>query len=339
MKVAMFWERLENGKVRCELCRHRCVIYPNKLGVCGVRVNKDSTLYTLVWGKPIALNIDPIEKKPLFHFLPGTKTFSLATIGCNFRCLNCQNWEISQSRFEEGRIDKKEDYFLPEEVVRITKERKCKSISYTYTEPTIFYEWAYDISKLASKEGIYNIFVTNGYISEIALKEISPYLNAANVDLKSFRKEFYHKIAGARLEGVLESLKLMKKLGIWIEVTTLLIPRLNDSKEELSDIANFIAKELGPETPWHISRFYPHYKMENIPPTPNSSLRNAREIGLKIGLKYVYTGNVPGDEGEHTYCPKCKRKIIERYGFSILSYKIKDGFCNFCGEKIEGFGL
>lgn len=339
MKEAMFWERLENGKIRCELCRHRCVIYPDRLGVCGVRINKNSTLYTLVWGKPIALNVDPIEKKPLFHFFPGTKTFSLATVGCNFRCLNCQNWEISQSRFERVRIDEGEDYFLPEKIVRVAKERKCKSISYTYTEPTIFYEWAYDISKIASKDGIYNIFVTNGYISETALKEISSYLHAANVDLKSFRREFYHKIAGARLEGVLDSLKLMKRLGIWIEATTLLIPNLNDSMEELSEIANFIMKELGSETPWHISRFYPHYKMKNLMPTPNSSIRNAREIGLKTGLKYVYAGNVPGDEGEHTYCPKCQKAIIERYGFSILSYKIKDGFCSLCGEKIDGFGL
>lgn len=339
MKEAMFWEKLENGKVRCELCRHRCVIYPDKLGVCGVRINLNSKLYTLVWGKPIALNVDPIEKKPLFHFLPGTRTFSLATVGCNFRCLNCQNWEISQSRFEPGKIKEKGDYFLPEEIVNLTKEKKCKSISYTYTEPTIFYEWAYDISKLAWEDRIYNIFVTNGYISEIALREISPYLHAANVDLKSFRKDFYHKVAGAKLEGVLDSLKIMKKLGIWIEVTTLLIPRMNDSEEELTDIAKFIKKELGEETPWHISRFYPHYKMDNIPPTSQKTLKRAREIGLEIGLKYVYTGNVPGDEGEHTYCPKCKKILIERYGFSILNYKIKDSSCSFCGEKIDGFGL
>ncbi len=339
MKEAMFWERMDGGKVRCNLCRHRCVIYPKKLGVCGVRINIDSTLYTLVWGKPIAVNIDPVEKKPLFHFFPGSKTFSVATVGCNFRCLNCQNWEISQSRFTEADANKKEEYFLPELAVKLAKEKKCKSISYTYTEPTIFYEWAYDISKLAWENEIYNIFVTNGYMSEEALKTIYPYLHAANVDLKSFRKEFYYKIAGARLEGVLDSLKKMKKLGIWIEVTTLLIPGLNDSKEELSDISNFIKTELGAETPWHVSRFYPHYKLNEIPPTPNGTILTAREIGIKNGLKYVYTGNVPGNQGEHTYCPNCQRLIVERYGFSILSYKIQNGFCSFCGNKIDGIGV
>ncbi|MGQ9617629.1 MAG: AmmeMemoRadiSam system radical SAM enzyme [Candidatus Aminicenantia bacterium] len=339
MKEAMFWEKMENGKVRCELCRHRCVIYPDKLGACGVRVNKNSTLYTLVWGKPVAVHIDPIEKKPLFHFLPGTSTFSVATVGCNFRCLNCQNWEISQSRFKEEEFNKGKDYFLPEEVVKIAMEKGCKSISYTYTEPTIFFEWAYDISKLAWKDGIFNIFVTNGYMTERAILEISPYLHAANVDLKSFRKEFYHKVAGARLEGVLESLKIMKKLKIWVEVTTLLIPGMNDSEGEIKDIANFIKNELGEGTPWHISRFYPHFKMNKIPPTPSSTLKRAREIGLMSGLKYVYTGNVPGDEGENTYCPNCHKVIIKRYGFSILGYNIKNGFCNFCGEKIHGFGF
>jgi pyruvate formate lyase activating enzyme len=231
-----------------------------------------------------------------------------------------------------------EDY-SPNEVVSLSIKNNCLSISYTYTEPTIFYEFAFDTSKLANQKNLKNIFVTNGYITAEALKEINPYLDAANVDLKSFRKDFYKKYPKAKLEGVLDTLKLMKEFGIWVEVTTLLIPTLNDSEEELRDIAKFIKKELGKETPWHISRFYPTYQMTHLPSTSSEKLMRAREIGLEEGLRYVYTGNIPGLEGENTYCWSCKKLIIRRYGYSISSYKIKDGECEYCGVKIDGVGL
>ncbi|MEW6457080.1 MAG: AmmeMemoRadiSam system radical SAM enzyme [Acidobacteriota bacterium] len=339
MKEAMFWEEMGNGKVRCELCRHRCVIYEGKIAVCGVRINKGGKLFSLVYGNPIAMHVDPIEKKPLFHFYPGTTSFSIATVGCNMKCSNCQNWDISQYKFDKQKNKVKNSWVTPEEIVKMTMEKKCKTISYTYTEPTIFFEWAYDISKLASEKKIYNIFVTNGYMSEIALKTISPYLHGANVDLKSFRENFYHKIPGAKLKGVLESIKLMKKYGIWVEITTLLIPTLNDSKEEIRDIARFIKEEIGPETPWHISRFYPNYKLLNLPPTELRSIRKARDIGVTEGLKFVYGGNVPGDEAENTYCPNCKTLLIERYGYTILKNRVSKGKCPECQEKIEGVGL
>lgn len=337
MVEARLYQKLEDGKVQCNLCAHRCKISPGKLGICGVRENRAGILYTLVYGKAISQAVDPVEKKPLFHFYPGTTAFSIATVGCNFRCQFCQNWEISQMPREENRIIG--GNIPPEIIVRNAKRYGSRSIAYTYTEPTIFFEYAYDIAVLAHKEGIANIYVTNGYMTPEMLEAFHPYLDAANVDLKAGKDEFYRQYCGARLQPVMDALKKMKSMGIWVEVTTLIIPGLNDSEDELYFIADFIVKELGPETPWHVSRFHPQYRMLDRPPTPVATLRKAREIGLKAGLRYVYEGNVPGSEGEHTYCYNCGRLLIRRFGFSILEYRITDGQCYNCGAIIDGVGL
>jgi len=334
MKEAMLYEKLEDSKVKCNLCNHRCSIAEGKRGICGVRENQKGTLYSLVYRRAIAAHIDPIEKKPFFNFLPGTMSYSIATQGCNFRCRFCQNWEISQSSKEGGKI-KGED-IPPEKIVELAKSSGCESIAYTYTEPTVFFEYAYDTAKIASKEGLKNVFVTNGFMSEESLREIQPYLDAANVDLKGFTEEFYRDICGARLEPILNNLKLMKELGIWVEVTTLIIPTLNDSMDELRQAAEFIKNELGAETPWHLSKFHPDYKMGDIPSTPVDTIHKAREIGLEAGLRYVYAGNLPGDFGENTYCYNCGEPLIERYLFTITESRIKDSKCPKCGAKIDG---
>jgi pyruvate formate lyase activating enzyme len=334
LKEAMFYEKLENNLVNCDLCSHRCRrIADSKRGICGVRENRDGKLYSLVYGKAVARSVDPIEKKPLFNFLPGSQSYSIATVGCNFRCGNCQNYDISQLPKERNIIVGQET--SPEEIVSAAKRSNCASIAYTYSEPTIFFEYAYDIAKLAKKEGLKNVFVTNGYITPEALMEISPYLDAANIDLKSFSDEFYRKSCGARLQPVLDSIRLYKSLGIWIEITTLIIPTLNDSEEELRKIAGFI-KEVGEDTPWHITQFHPMYKLPDLPRTPVSTLRKARQIGLEAGLRYVYEGNVPGETGENTYCPNCGKPLIRRFGYSIQENKIKNSACTYCGTKIDG---
>jgi pyruvate formate lyase activating enzyme len=333
MHEAMFYEQLEDGKVICQLCPHYCRIGEGKRGICGVRENQEGKLYSLVYGKVVSSAIDPIEKKPLYHFCPGSDVFSLATVGCNMRCMNCQNYSISQLPRERGEIEGKD--YTPESIISQAKRSGCKSIAYTYTEPTIFFEFAYETSRLAQKELIKNIFVTNGYMNRKVLLKISPYLDAANVDLKSFSESFYRKYCGGELGPVLETLKLMKKIGIWLEVTTLIIPTLNDSAEELKRIAEFIVN-LGPDTPWHLSRFYPTYKLNNLPFTRTETLHLARQIGLKAGLKYVYTGNVPGDEGENTYCYNCGKMLIQRYGYRIENFYLDKGRCKFCQAKIDG---
>ena len=335
MKTALFYEKLGEGKVRCFLCSHRCVIPKGKTGICGVRLNEEGVLYSLVYGKVIAQHLDPIEKKPLFHFLPGSWSYSISTVGCNFKCSFCQNYEISQYPFIFGGIAGKS--MSPKQVVEIAKVEGARSISYTYTEPTIYFEFAYDCSKLAVSVGLKNVFVSNGYMSKDAIDYIAPYLHGINVDLKSFRDEFYKKHCKARLQPVLDNLKYIKQRGIWLEVTTLVIPGENDSPEELKDIAEFIKNELGPETPWHISRFYPNYKMLDKPFTPEETLIKAFYIGKEAGLYYIYVGNAPGNQYEHTYCPKCDYPVIERYGFRILKYDIThDGRCPRCGFEIAG---
>lgn len=336
LKEAMFSERLSEDKVKCNLCSHRCVIREGKNGICGVRTNRNGALYSLVYGKSIDEHVDPIEKKPLFHFYPGSRSFSLATVGCNFRCQHCQNFSISQMPRDQGVI--MGHNLSPEKVIQTTKESGCQSISYTYTEPTIFFEYAYDTAVLAHQEGLKNVFVTNGFITPEALRVIQPYLDAANVDLKAFTEEFYRKVCGARLQPVLDSLRLYKELGIWLEVTTLIIPTHNDSEEELGKIAEFV-KSLGEDTPWHVTQFYPTYKLVDQPRTPVETLRRARQIGLEAGLRYVYEGNVPGEGGENTYCYNCGRPLIERYGYLIQANRIKDSKCYNCGVKIDGFGL
>ncbi|MBN1364776.1 MAG: AmmeMemoRadiSam system radical SAM enzyme [Syntrophaceae bacterium] len=333
MEEAMLYEKLEERQVRCNLCAHRCTIKSGKRGICGVRENKEGCLYSLVYGTLIAGNLDPIEKKPFFHVYPSSKSYSIAAVGCNFSCAFCQNHDISQMP-RTTRMIAGED-FLPAEIIARAKKIGAETIAYTYTEPTIFFEMAYDTAKIAVENGLKNVFVTNGFMTIETIETISSYLSAANVDLKSFRDEFYKKYCGARLNPVLDSLKKMKEVGIWVEVTTLLIPTLNDSDEELKDIAQFIAG-LGKETPWHISRFHPQFKMQNLSSTPIASLHRAAKIGKEAGLKYVYSGNVPGDKGESTYCFKCGNLLIERYGFRIAALNLKGNKCPRCGTELEG---
>ncbi len=332
MKEALVYQKLEGSKIKCNLCSHRCVISPGKKGICRVRENRGGVLYTLVYGKTVTNNIDPIEKKPLFHFYPGSKSYSIATAGCNFRCLHCQNWQISQ--LKDGEIPGEE--FAPEEIVENAVGSGCESIAYTYTEPTIFYEYAFDTARIARKKGLKNLFITNGYISEEALREISPYLDAANIDLKSMKDSFYKKICGARLKPVLDSIKLYYKLGIWVEVTTLIIPGHNDSSEELKGIAKFI-RDIDKSIPWHVSRFFPAYKLMDIPFTPLKTLEKAVEIGKEAGLECVYQGNV--GKGENTFCPNCGNILIKRTGFNTIENKVKNGSCPYCGRAIVGVGM
>ena len=329
----MLYEKMDDGKVKCHLCGHRCRINPARRGICGVRENREGVLYSLVYGMIVAENVDPIEKKPLFHVWPGSKSFSIATTGCNFRCSFCQNHDISQMPRETGNIMGQE--VSPADIVERAVRTGSKTIAYTYTEPTVFFEFAYDIARLARERGLKNVFVTNGFMTEETLEVIAPYLDAANVDLKSFRNDFYKKRCGARLAPVLTSLRKMKNLGIWVEVTTLLIPGLNDNEEELRQIAEFIYS-IGAETPWHISRFHPQYKMNTLPPTSLEAIHRAARIGKACGLKYVYSGNVPGDKGENTVCAHCGELLINRYGFYIEKIRLQDSSCPQCGATLDG---
>ena len=332
MREALLYEKLENKLVHCYLCNHHCKIAEKKFGICGVRQNIDGKLYSHVYGKAIASHVDPIEKKPLYHFFPGSTSFSIATIGCNFRCGFCQNWEISQSSIRDGNSPGEE--FSPEEIVKAAIKYNCKSISYTYTEPTIFFEYALDTAKLAKEKGLYNNFVTNGYMTKEALQMIKPYLDAANVDLKFFKDGSYKKICRANLDPVLDSIKFMHQLGIWVEVTTLVVTGENDSEEELTGIANFIS-DLDKNIPWHVSRFHPDYQFADRRPTPEATLRKTQEIGKKAGLNYIYVGNVSGF-GNDTYCHNCKKLLIKREIFSVLEYNIKTGKCLYCNVAIPG---
>ncbi len=333
MKKAMFQEQREGGKVQCGLCSHRCVIAPGHRGICAVRENREGTLVSLVYDRVISQNIDPIEKKPLFHFLPGSLSFSIATPGCNFRCKHCQNADISQLPRERlGTIPGEE--VPPASVVAAARRYRCESISYTYTEPTVYFELAYETAKQARAAGLRNVFVTNGYITPEALREIAPYLDAANIDLKGYTDDFYRDICGARLQPVLDAIRLYKELGIWIEVTTLIIPGLNDSAAELQQIAAFL-RSVGEDVPWHVTRFHPTFQLTDRPRTPLETLKRAREIGLAAGLRYVYEGNIPG-EGEETACWSCGRALIRRFGFTVEENNIADGACKFCRAKIDG---
>ncbi len=357
MKECYLYKKLSGKKVQCRNCAHYCVIENGQRGICGVRENREGKLYSLVYGKPCAINIDPIEKKPFFHFLPGTQSLSVATVGCNFACYSCQNWSISQGPRIFKKIDPVRDKtpgasdgyqrqpisngvesenISPEEIVKMAKKYKVPSISYTYTEPTVFLEYALDTMKLAKKAGLKNTWVTNGFLSKETFDLVVPYLNAANVDLKSFDDNFYQKYCGGRLQPVLDTLKRMKKKGVWVEITTLVIPTLNDSEKIFKNIAEFISKELDQETPWHISQFSGaiSWKLQNIPDTPVETLKKAWQIGKKAGLKYVYTGNVPGLDSEDTYCPKCETKAIERNGYLITRHD-KNGQCSKCNGDLN----
>jgi pyruvate formate lyase activating enzyme len=335
MKEAYLWEPLTEGQVRCRLCNHRCRIKEGKRGLCRVRKNEGGRLKSLVYGKVIARNVDPIEKKPLFHVLPGSLAFSIATVGCNFRCRFCQNAGISQLPGDRNGLITGHEVSA-EAAVADAQRAGCATIAYTYTEPTVFFEFAADTAALARRRGIRNIFVTNGYMTPEALERVAPDLDAANVDLKAFSDDFYKEMCAARLAPVLETLRLMKRLGVFVEVTTLIIPGANDDPAELKDLAEFLAGDLGPDTPWHISRFHPTYRLTDRPPTPVQTLRKAREIGLATGLRYVYTGNVPGEEAESTFCHECGVKLIDRWGFTVNANRMRNGTCPDCGAVVDG---
>ena len=334
MKEAMFYEKLEGGRVRCGLCRFRCLIDAGGRGHCAVRENRGGVLYSLVYGRVVAEQVDPIEKKPLFHVLPSSRSYSVATVGCNFRCLHCQNYRISQP--EADSVENSGSFLAPAALVERALAAGCRSISYTYTEPTIFFEYAYDTALLARAAGLKNVLVSNGYITEEALVAIAPYLDAANIDLKGFSETFYREVVGAHLSEVLDCIREYRRLGIWLEITTLIIPGRNDSEDELRGIAQFIASELGPQTPWHVSQFYPTYRLKDAPRTPITTLRKARSIGLAAGLRYVYEGNVPGEGGENSCCPACGGLLVKRYGYIIEKNLLANGKCPGCGRAVEG---
>jgi pyruvate formate lyase activating enzyme len=332
MREAMLYEKLEFGKVHCFLCSHHCKIAPSFFGICGVRQNINGSLFTHAYGGVIAESVDPIEKKPLFNFLPGSTSYSIATVGCNFRCGFCQNWQISQvSSKNQTEIWRKE--MTASKIVENAKELNCQSISFTYSEPTMFFEYAYETARIAKEKGIHTVFVTNGYATEQAIEIIRPYLSACNVDLKSFRNDFYSKVCQARLSPVLDSLKRIKKAGIWLEITTLIIPGENDSDRELNEIAEFIAG-LGTDTPWHVSRFFPNYEFTDHPPTPVSTINRAVKIGEAYGLKFIYPGNLSSEV--ETKCPRCNALLIGRDGYNVKMNNISSGKCPSCSEIIPG---
>ncbi|PID56806.1 AmmeMemoRadiSam system radical SAM enzyme [candidate division KSB3 bacterium] len=320
----------------CFLCSHRCAIRPGGVGLCGVRTHQDGRLYTLVYDKVIAAHVDPIEKKPLHHFLPGSFSFSVATVGCNFHCFHCQNHDIAQIPKTRGTASSLPGHPVsPEDIVNSAARNGCKSIAYTYTEPTIYFELAYDTARLAHERGIKNVFVTNGYMTEEALETIQPYLDAANVDLKGYCDSTYRTVCGGRLEPVKESIQRMVQLGIWVEVTTLVIPMHNESETELREIAKFL-KGVSPEIPWHVSAFHPHYKFTHLPATSSASIARAVVLGKEAGLKYVYSGNIFEKRSTNTYCPSCGKLLIHRSGFHLLENQLMDGKCPLCSTKIGG---
>ncbi len=327
----MYYVKLDNNNVQCVLCPRRCVIPDGKRGFCRVRENRNGTLYTLSYGKPVAVHIDPIEKKPLFHVYPDSKAFSIATAGCNLACKFCQNWQISQASPEDLAVDT----VSPEAIVNAAKTNKCKTIAYTYTEPTIFYEYMLDIAKLARGAGVKNLMHSAGFINEEPLRAICKYLDAANIDLKG-SNEFYQQVCLGNRDDVLRTLKILKEEGVWLEITYLVVPTLNDSTSYAAETCKWIKENLSADVPLHISRFWPMYKLTNLSPTSIETLEKIKQVATDAGLRYVYIGNVPGHKSESTYCPKCKKPIIERMGYTILSNSIENGKCKYCGEKIEG---
>jgi pyruvate formate lyase activating enzyme len=331
-KLSPYFISLKGGEIQCELCPHQCRVSKGKRGLCRVRENQDGQYYSLVYGNLCARNLDPIEKKPFFHVLPATTSFSIATAGCNFQCKFCQNWEISQASPEEvDSID-----FPPEMVVEQAKEAKAHSIAYTYVEPTIFYEYMWDVAKIVKKAGLLNVCHSNGFINPDPLKNLCKVLDAANIDLKGFTETFYQELCSGELNPVLNTLKILRKEKVHIEITNLIIPTKNDEMSVIKEMCLWIKKELGSETPVHFSRFYPLYKLRSLPPTPVSTLEKARTLALSSGLEYVYIGNVPGHEGENTFCPRCKKLLIQRTGYMVGEVHLKNGKCGYCGKPIPG---
>jgi len=333
IREALLYETLAERRVHCYLCSHHCRIDNTEFGFCGMRENRDGTLYTHAYGEVIAAHVDPIEKKPFFHVLPGTSSFSIAAPGCNFHCSFCQNWQISQIT-KENQDNLSGMAMPPEDIIRNARAKNCRSIAYTYTEPTVFFEYAGETARLAREAGLCNLFVTNGYMTREALDTIGPYLDACNVDLKSFREKFYMDFCRGHLTPVLNCIRRMKEMGIWVEITTLVIPGTNDSETELMDIARFIA-DLDPEIPWHVSRFHPDYQFTEAAPTPLDTLDKAYDIGTREGLHYVYIGNVTGNR-EQTLCPGCGNSVIRRQGLMVQENLLRGSCCDRCGAVVAG---
>ncbi|MGO8988494.1 MAG: AmmeMemoRadiSam system radical SAM enzyme [bacterium] len=331
-KLSPYFTPLAGGEIQCELCPHRCRVAKGKRGICRVRENRGGKYYSLVYGNLCAVHIDPIEKKPFFHVLPGTTSFSLATAGCNFQCKFCQNWEISQAAPED--VTSKE--FSPEMVIKEAKESGAHSVAYTYVEPTIFHEYMIDIGALVKKAGLLNVYHSNGFINSAPLKQLCQVLDAADIDLKGFTENFYRDVCGGELSPVLETLKTLKRNKVHLEITNLVIPTKNDEISTMKEMCLWIKRELGADTPIHFSRFFPLYKLKTLPSTPVSTLEKAREVAFSAGLEYVYIGNVPGHEGENTFCPKCKKMVIQRRGYMVGEINLKAGKCKYCGKPIPG---
>jgi len=330
-KESKFFIETPRG-VKCTLCPNDCTIKEGDSGDCRSRVNYKGKLYSIGYGNPCSINIDPIEKKPLYHFLPESRSYSLAVAGCNLACLNCQNWQISQVSPKETR-----NYdLMPEEVYKQAKEYKCLSISYTYSEPIVFYEYVYDSAKIAKKNGIKNVLVSAGYINEKPLRDLVPYIDAANIDLKSFDDDIYNRLNGGELEPILNTLKILKQEGVWLEITNLIVPQWTDDLDMIKRMCDWLYNNGFDDTPLHFSRFQPMYKLTHLPATPISTLYKAREIALKSGLKFVYVGNVPGSEAQNTICPKCKSIVVERKGYQIAQKNLLNGYCKNCKTKIPG---
>ena len=329
---ASFYEPLAGGKVRCKLCPRGCTVSDKQRGYCRVRENRGGRYYSLVYGRPCALHTDPIEKKPFFHVYPGSKAFSIATVGCNMACKFCQNWDISQASPE----DVKPSYQSPEEITAAARKSGARTIAYTYTEPVVFAEYVHDCAAAGRKAGIESVMVSNGFITNEALKSLLPVLKAVKIDLKSFTQSFYADICEGQLQPVLDTLKRLSDSGVWYEIVVLLIPTLNDSTDEIKRMAAWIVKDLGPDVPLHFSRYHPMYKIKNIPPTPFDTLRRARQIAVAEGCRFVYIGNVPGEEAQNTVCPYCQAMLIRRYEYRILENNIVKGACKACGKTIAG---
>jgi pyruvate formate lyase activating enzyme len=332
VKEAMHYKKLEAKRVECTLCPRACQVADRERGTCGVRENRDGSYFTLVHSRAVSRNIDPIEKKPLFHYRPGTTALSIATAGCNIECKFCQNWEISQFRPEQVRAIR----LTPDRLVEMAREYDCPSIAYTYSEPVIFYEYMYDTGKKAIASGVGSVIISNGYIQEKALLDLLPQLTAVKIDLKAFTEKFYKDVCSGELKPVLDTLKVLKKSGMWFEIVVLLVPTLNDDPSEIREMCKWVCGELGPDVPMHFSRFHPTYRIRSLPPTPAKTLETAYRIAREEGVRYVYLGNVPGHKAESTYCPKCGVRLVHRYGYRILENRIREGKCSDCDEIIPG---
>jgi pyruvate formate lyase activating enzyme len=329
---ARYYEKLPYKKIKCRLCPRECVIDDRERGYCGVRENRGSIYYSLVHSRVVTAHVDPVEKKPFFHFHPGTPAFSIATAGCNVNCKMCQNWEISQSRPEQVQSN----YMPPRDVAALAKRYECRTIAYTYSEPVVFYEYLLDSADAGRAAGVKSVVVTGGFIQQDPLKELCRHVDAVKVDLKAFSQKFYKEVVNGDLKPVLDSLVTLKKQGIWTEIVYLVIPTMNDSEPEFKALARWVKSEIGPDVPLHFSRFHPQYLLKNLPPTPLEVLERAKAISDAEGLRYVYIGNVPGHPAESTYCPKCRRIVVERTGYAVKAVRLKNGKCQSCQEPVPG---